>query len=153
MANPTATLSIYGRGCLGVGELILHTAVLYLRLMKTGFTFDQDTTAPFLWSTSNFDSWELSGVNGYTTGGQALAGATPGYDTTLHRYYVAFNSVAWTATGGNIGPTPGAILEDKSEPPGGGTARDRIIGYLDFGGDQTQLNGGVFTIATPIIKV
>ena len=44
-------------------------------------------------------------------------------------------SVTWLASGGIIGPSPGAIMYDDT------TTENTIIGYIDFGGDESRTDG------------
>jgi len=47
----------------------------------------------------------------------------------------SLSDVNWTATNGNIGPTPGAIIFDDT------TSDDCLIGYINFGSEQTITDG------------
>jgi hypothetical protein len=106
-------------------------------LMVSGFTFNKDTHHGY----ADVSASELATGNGYTANTKTLAGVTVTEDDTDDRTEVTWNSVTWTASGGDIGPTPGAIIFDDT------AANDPIVGYIDFGGDQTQTNGGIATIA------
>jgi len=78
---------------------------------------------------------ELPNGFGYTTGGELLV-VTPLFeDDGDNRAELAFNDVVWTATGGPIGPTSGAIIFDSS------TGDLTIVGHLDFGADQLIADG------------
>ncbi len=68
-------------------------------------------------------------------------------DDTNDRCEVSFDNVSWTTSGGDIGPTPGAIIYDDT------TADDTIITYLDFGADQTAPNGTNFAINTLRVRI
>ena len=60
----------------------------------------------------------------------------------------------WTANGGSIGPTPGAIIFDDTVVASGATVPDDpIIGYINFGGEQTQADGGVSTITNVEVRI
>jgi len=90
---------------------------------------------------------ELADGNGYTAGGTSLGTPTLTKDDNYDALIVAFPTVSWTADGGDIGPTPGAILFDDTNP-------DKvIIGFLDFGGDETASSGTTFTLASITIQV
>jgi len=106
-------------------------------LMQSGFTFDEDAHELY----ADVVASELSTGNGYTQGTKALAGVTVTKDETDERIEITWSNVTWTASGGSIGPTPGAIIYDDT------VVDDPIIGYLDFGGDQTQADGGTATIS------
>ena len=109
-------------------------------LMATGFTFDIDTHHGY----ADVSASELGTGNGYTAGGNTLAGVAVTEDDTDDRTEVTWNNTTWTASGGSIGPTPGAIIYDDTVTS---PTADPIVGYIDFGGDQTQSDGGVATIA------
>ena len=109
-------------------------------LMQSGFLFNRDTHEGY----ANVSASELATAFGYTAGGATLSGVTVTEDDTNDRSTVTWNNATWTASGGDIGPSPGAIVYDDT--PTTPTA-DPIIGYIDFGGNQTQSDGGVATIA------
>jgi len=114
-----------------------------IALMQTGFTFNKDTHHGY----ANISASELSTANGYTAGGNTLAGVAVTEDDTDDRTEVVWNNTTWTASGGSIGPTPGAIIYDDT------VADDPIVGYIDFGGDQTQANGGAATISNIEVRL
>ena len=104
-------------------------------LMQTGFVFNKDTHHAY----SDVSGSELATANGYTAGGTTLAGVTVTEDDTDDRCDITWSNPSWTAVGGNIGPASGAIVYDD-------TASDFVVGYIDFGGDYTQPNGGTITL-------
>jgi len=108
-----------------------------IALMDTGFEFDKDAHAEW----ADVSGSELGSGNGYTTGGNTLSGIAISEDDTNDRAQVSWSNTTWTADGGNIGPTPGAIIYNDSDD------NDPIIGYIDFGGEQTQADGGTATIS------
>lgn len=114
-----------------------------IALMASGFTFDKDTHAEW----ADASGSELANGNGYTTGGNTLAGVAVVEDDTDDRAEVTWNNSSWTASGGPIGPTPGAIIYDDT------VANDPIVGYIDFGGEQTQSDGGVCTISNIEVRI
>lgn len=111
-------------------------------LMGTGFTFDKDTHHVY----SDVSGSELSTANGYTAGGNTLAGVSVTEDDTNDRTNITWSNSAWTASGGNIGPSPGAIIYDD-------TYADTIVTYIDFGAEYTQADGGVATITNLEVRV
>jgi len=113
--------------------------VFKIRLMATGFTFDKD--AHELWAT--ISASEHANGNGYTTGGNTLAGVSLSVNDTDDRVEVTWNDTYWIASGADLGPTPGAIIIDDT------VANDPIVGYIDFGGEQTLADGGKGTITNP----
>ena len=110
-----------------------------IMLMQSGFIFNRDTHH----SQADIYTRELPTGYGYTTGAKDLSGVTITEDDTNDRATVTWNNVSWTASGGDIGPTPGAIIYDYTVTT---PTMDPIIGYIDFLGDQTLSNGGVATI-------
>jgi len=112
-------------------------------LMQSGFVFDKDTHEEYLDVSGN----ELGNGNGYTTGGATLAGVAVTEDDVDDRAEVVWNNVTWTAVGGAIGPSPGAIIYDDT------VANDPIVGYLDFLADYTQPDGGTVTIIAPEVRL
>ena len=90
---------------------------------------------------------ELSTGSGYTQDTKTLTGKVVTEDDTNDRAELSADDVAWAASGGTIGPTPGAILYDDTSPD------DTIIGYLDFGGNQSAASGANFTITTIRVRI
>lgn len=115
-------------------------------LMATGFTFNKDTHHGYADVSAN----ELANGNGYTTGGNVLAGVSVTEDDTDDRTEVTWNNSAWTASGGSIGPSPGAIIYDDTPTS---PQADPIVGYIDFAGEQTQADGGVCTISNIEVRI
>lgn len=108
-------------------------------LMATGFTFDIDADATY----SDISASELATGNGYTQNTKTLGAATVTEDDTNDRSEVTFAgspNVQWTASGGSIGPSPGAAIFDDT------TSDDTVVGYIDFGSDQTATDGGTFVV-------
>jgi hypothetical protein len=89
---------------------------------------------------------ELATGFGYTADTKTLAGAATVEDDVNDRAETTYNNVIWTATAGAIGPSPGALLYDDT------SADDTIIGYIDFGGEQTAPDGADFTISNLKIR-
>lgn len=88
---------------------------------------------------------ELVGGYGYTQYTKALLTKVLTEDDTNDRAEMTCADVVWTASGGTIGPSPGALLVDDT------TSDKTVIGYLDFGGDQQATTG--LTISVGSIKV
>jgi len=83
---------------------------------------------------------ELPAGNGYTQEEKELTNPTAQINT-YDSWEFSYPAVVWTATGGDIGPTPGAIIYDNSHP-------DKVIvGYIDFGQDYTANDGETLTIS------
>jgi hypothetical protein len=90
---------------------------------------------------------ELATNYGYTRDTKTLATLVLTEDDSNDRGEMTCADVTWTASGGTIGPTPGAILYDDTDA----TTPDVIIGYLNFGSEQQAAAGADFTLSN--IKV
>ena len=112
-------------------------------LMQSGFTFDKDAHAEYADVSGN----ELSTGNGYTQFTKALAGVAVTEDDVDDRCEITWNNVTWLAAGGPIGPACGAIILDDT------LANDPVVGFLDFGGDYTQADGGTATLIDPEVRI
>ena len=112
-------------------------------LMESGFSFDIDTHHGYADVSGN----ELPTANGYTAGGNTLAGVAVTEDDVDDRTEITWNNTSWTAAGGPIGPSPGAIIYDDTE------ASDSLVGYIDFGAEYTQADGGVATLTNIEVRI
>lgn len=115
-------------------------------LMDTGFTFNKDTHHGY----ADVSASELATGNGYTANTKTLAGVAVTEDDTDDRCEITWSNVTWTASGGAIGPSPGAIIFDDTVTT---PTDDPIVGYIDFGGDQTQADGGTATISGIEVRI
>lgn len=115
-------------------------------LMATGFTFNKDTHHGY----ADVSGSELANGNGYSTGGNTLAGVAVTEDDVDDRTEVTWSNTSWSASGGSIGPSPGAIIYDDTPTS---PQADPIVGYIDFDGEQTQADGGVATIANVEVRI
>lgn len=115
-------------------------------LMDTGFTFDKDSHHGY----ADVSASELSSGNGYTKNTKTLANVAVTEDDTDDRCEITWSNVTWTASGGAIGPSPGAIIYDDTVTT---PTDDPIVGYIDFGGDQTQADGGTATISNIEVRI
>jgi hypothetical protein len=115
-------------------------------LMASGYSFNIDTAHGY----ADVSASELAAGYGYTAGGATLSGVTVTENDTTNLCEVTWANPTWTASGGSIGPSPGAIIYDDSATS---PQADTIIGYIDFGGDVTQATGGVLTIANPKVVI
>jgi len=86
-------------------------------------------------------------ADGYGYAHQDLTGQALEESDSFNWAELTAANVIWTATGGSIGPTPGAILYSET------SADDTIIGYIDFGEAQTAPNGAQFTISNEKIRI
>jgi hypothetical protein len=105
-------------------------------LMQSGFTYDKDSDSMY----SDISGSELATASGYVAKAKVLPGVVITEDDTDDRTEITWNSVSWLADGGDIGPTPGAVIVDDT------VDGSPVIGYIDFSGDQTQAEGGTATI-------
>ena len=128
---------------LATGAIDFSSDEFKIILMESGFIFDKDTDHQY----SDVSGNELPGINGYTAGGQALAGVAVIEDDVDDRTEVTWNNATWTALGGPIGPASGAIIYDDTD------ANKSIVGYIDFGTDYTQADGGTATITNIEVRI
>jgi hypothetical protein len=115
-------------------------------LMASGFIFNKDTHHGY----ADVSASELGTGFGYTVNTKVLAGVAVTEDDTDDRTEVTWSNPVWTASGGSIGPSPGAIIFDDTVTT---PTADPIVGYIDFGGDQTQVDGGAVTIANVEFRI
>lgn len=111
-----------------------------LMLMATGFSFNIDTHSTYADVSAN----QLATGSGYS-GPVTLANVTVSEDDTDNNGNLVADDVVITASGGAIGPTPGAIIFDDT------SSDDSVVGYVDFGSEQTAADGAYIAIRT--IKV
>ena len=119
--------------------------VFKIALMADGFTFDEDNHE--IWG--DVSGSELGAGNGYAANGNTLAGVAVTKDDVNNRTNITWDNTSWTASGGPIGPSPGAIIYDDTV----GAPVKPIIGYIDFSGNRTQADGGIATIADPEVRI
>lgn len=84
------------------------------------------------------DITQISGTNGYTTGGATAT--TSSSAQTSGTYKLVLADVSWTASGGSIGPFRYAVLYNDT------AAGDELIGYWDYGTGLTLTDGNTFTV-------
>ena len=112
--------------------------VFKIILMESGFAYNPVTHGIY----ANVSANELPTASGYTAGGATLAGVAISQDDVNNQGKIAWNNVSWVASGGNIVASGAIIYDDTVASPA-----DVIVGYIDFSGDQTTIDGGTFTIA------
>lgn len=108
----------------------LHTDTLKVALSNTAPTASTDSQL------SNIT--QISGGNGYTTGGTAVG--SNAYSQTSGTGKLTGNDVVFTASGGSVGPFRYAILYDDT------ATNDELIGYWDYGSSITLADGETFTV-------
>ena len=90
---------------------------------------------------------ELITGNGYSQNGTILTGQAVSEDDANDRAQMICNNIDFSASGGPVGPSPGAVLYDNS------VTEKTIIGYLDFGGDQTIADGNKLRLQNVRIRI
>lgn len=96
-------------------------------------------SAPVAANTVLADITQVSGTNGYTTGGTAttITISETGGTTTVNGTQVVFS-----ASGGSIGPFRYAVLyNDTATSPA-----DALVGWWDYGSSITLQDGETFTV-------
>ena len=126
-----------------LGSIDIDTDSLIWILMDSGFTFDQATHHEY----ADVSASELATGNGYTRATKAAAGVSISRNDTLYKVTVTWSNPQWTASGGAIGPSPGAFLYDDT------VTDDPLLFYIDFGSEGTEPSGGTFTISSPTLEI
>lgn len=85
------------------------------------------------------DSSEISGGNGYTSGGTDTQNATSRSGGTTS---ITGVDVVFTASGGSIGPFRYAIIYNDTQT----SPADPLIGWWDYGSGVTLNDGETFTV-------
>jgi hypothetical protein len=125
------------------GDIDFTSDTLKIILMASGYAFNPDTHDEY----ADVSASELPTGSGYTAGDKTLANVTVTRDDVDDRIEITCDNPSWVASGGSIGPTPGAIIYDET------ATGDPIVGYIDFLTEFTQLDGGTITIANIEIRV
>lgn len=85
------------------------------------------------------DLTEISGGNGYTSGGTSV---TPSGATSTGTYTLTGTMVVWTASGGTIGPFRYVDLYNDTPT----SPADPLIGWWDYGSALTLQIGETFSV-------
>lgn len=85
------------------------------------------------------DATEISGGNGYTSGGSSTSNVGTRSGGTVS---VVGTDIVWTASGGSIGPFRYAILYNDTPT----SPADPLIGYWDYASSITLNTGETFTV-------
>jgi len=118
--------------------------VFKLILMDSGFVYDRDNHDTY----ADVSASELATGNGYTAGGIELTGISVTRDDAEDLVKIRWNTVSIVTSGGDIGPSPGYIIFNDTDPS------DTIVGYVKFGTtEQTQLEGGTAQITNPGVNL
>ena len=113
-------------------------------LATSSYTPNQDTH-DYL---DDVSTYEVSGT-GYTTGGSTLASKTVTYDGTNNVVILDAADVTWSSS--TITARYAVVYDDS----GASAGAKALIGYVDFGSDQSSTNGN-FTItwdSTGIVRI
>ncbi len=118
----------------GIHDWDAHTFKVYLSNATPSASLDAIKT----------DLAEISAGNGYTAGGATTTITTSESAGTMT---VQGTQVAWTASGGSIGPFQYAVLYNDT------SASDNLVAWFDYGSALTLADGESLTIkfnnATP----
>ncbi len=125
----------------GVPDFNLDTFKIIL--MSDTFVFNPDSHDIY----TDVSASELATANGYTAGGVILSGVAVVQDDVNDRASITWANVSWTASGGDIGPTSGAIIYDST------VVDSPLVGYIDFGGSFTESDGGIATITNVTVTI
>jgi len=128
MAISSAICTSFKEELLG-GVHDLDTDVLKIALYTSSASLDADTT---VYSSVN----EVANGNGYTTGGETLAGAT--IDSSGTTAFVDFTDVTWSDA---TITAAGALIYNSSQS-------NKAVAVLSFSGDKTSTDGD-FTVQFP----
>lgn len=125
-------------------EVDWDTDDIRVALLGSGYTPNQDTDIHW----DDVSASEVSGT-GYTAGGDALANPSATYDGATNVVILSGDDVTWA----NSTVTARYAVVYSNE---GATAAEKVlVGYVDFGSDQSSSNGN-FTISwdsTGIVRV
>jgi len=125
-------------------EVDWDSDTIKVALVSSAYTPNQDTHDYFDDVVAN----EVSGT-GYTAGGLSLAGKTSTYDAANNVLVLDANDAVWANS--TITARYAVVYDDA----GATNAQKALIGYVDFGSDQSSTNGN-FTVtwdATGIIRI
>src|SRR3990167_11044074 len=90
-------------------------------------------SAPVATNTVLANITQISGTNGYTTGGTQATQSSSAQTSGTYKLVLA--DVTFTASGGSIGPLRYAVLYDDT------AVTDELIGYWDYGTNLTVTDG------------
>lgn len=124
-------------------EVDFDSDTIKVALLSSSYTPDQDAHDYF----NDVSSYEVTGT-GYTSGGATLASKTATYDSGTNVIVLDAADVTWSAS---TITARYAVVYDST----GTSSTSALIGYVDFGSDQSSTNGN-FTItwdSTGIVRI
>jgi hypothetical protein len=124
-------------------EVDFDTDTIKVALLSSSYTPDQDAHDYF----NDVSSYEVSGT-GYTSGGATLASKTATYDSATNVIVLDAADTTWSSS---TITARYAVIYDST----GTSSTSALIGYVDFGSDQSSTNGN-FTItwdSTGIVRI
>jgi hypothetical protein len=124
-------------------EVDYDTDTIKVALLTSSYTPNQDTHDYF----NDVSTYEVSGT-GYTAGGNTLASKTATYDSATNVIVLDAADTTWSSS---TITARYAVVYDST----GTASTSALIGYVDFGSDQSSTNGN-FTItwdSTGIVRI
>jgi hypothetical protein len=124
-------------------EVDFDTDTIKVALLSSSYTPDQDAH-DYL---NDVSTYEVSGT-GYTAGGNTLASKTATYDSANNVIVLDAADTTWASS---TITARYAVIYDAT----GTSSTSALIGYVDFGSDQSSTNGN-FTItwdSTGIVRI
>lgn len=124
-------------------EVDFDTDTIKVALLSSSYTPDQDAHDYF----NDVSTYEVTGT-GYTSGGNTLASKTATYDSATNVIVLDAADTTWSSS---TITARYAVIYDAT----GTSSTSALIGYVDFGSDQSSTNGN-FTItwdSTGIVRI
>jgi len=124
-------------------EVDFDSDTIKVALLSSSYTPDQDAHDYF----NDVSTYEVTGT-GYTSGGATLASKTATYDSATNVIVLDAADVTWSSS---TITARYAVVYDST----GTASTSALIGYVDFGSDQSSTNGN-FTItwdSTGIVRI
>jgi hypothetical protein len=82
---------------------------------------------------------QISGTNGYTTGGATVTTSSSSQTSGTYKLVISASAPTWTASGGSMGPFQYVVLYNDT------ATNDELIGYWNYGSAVTLASGETFT--------
>jgi len=141
-----ATLANKIKFLLATKVVDFSTDEFHIILMAEGYVFDRVNHKGY----ADVSEYELPTGNGYTQNTKVLTGVAITENDTDNRTEITWDNVSWEASGGSIGPVVGAIIFDSTITT---PVANPLVGYIDFGGAQTQSDGGICNIINIEVQI